>query len=67
MKGNRLKGMILYKDKTEAEIAAKLGISKRAMTDRITGRVEFTASEIKIIAQILELTYSEINHIFFDE
>jgi len=64
MKRNRLKGMILYRDMTEPEIAEKLGISRRAMANRMAGRVEFTVGEIMHLVKILRLTAPEINYIF---
>lgn len=64
MKHNRLKGMILYRDLTEAEVAEKLGISKRAMADRMAGRVELNAGEIIQLVKILRLTPQEIDYIF---
>lgn len=64
MKHNRLKGMIFYRDLTEAEVAEKLGISRRAMANRMAGRVEFTVGEIMQLVKILGLTAPEINYIF---
>lgn len=46
-------------------IAKKIGITTRALHDKLEGATEFKASEIGSISAILGLTPDDINAIFF--
>jgi len=45
--------------------AEKCGITLQTFTNKMTNKSEFTASEIKIISDILKLTPKQIKIIFF--
>lgn len=45
----------------------KLPISRQALYDKISGRVDFKTSEIKIIKTLLDLSPEEVDDIFFDD
>lgn len=46
-------------------IAAKLGISYFGFLNKVHGKYEFTASEIKKLQELLNLTDAEVKEIFF--
>lgn len=50
-----LKGRIIAKGFTQADIARKLGISKTAFNNKLNGKSEFTASEIKTLVTVLDI------------
>lgn len=50
-----LKGRIVAKGFTQAEIAKKLGVSKTTFNNKLNGKSEFTASEIKKLVLILDI------------
>ena len=47
-------------------LATELGISRTCMYNKLCGTAEFKGSEIKTLAQILCLSATEVNEIFFD-
>lgn len=47
-------------------IAGKLGISRESLYNKLNGKTEFTAGEIRGIADALSLNFSTIQEIFFD-
>lgn len=51
--------------KTRPELAQALGISKKTLDNKLSGRSEFTAPEIKRTANYFELNPAEIFEIFF--
>ena len=51
--------------KTEQTVAEALGISRKSVNNKINGKTEFTAREIRKIAEYLELGAKEICDIFF--
>ena len=46
-------------------LAEKCGITLQTFTNKMTNKSEFTASEIKILSDILKLTPKQIKIIFF--
>lgn len=48
------------------KLAETLGISEQAFYNKIQGGSEFKGSEIKKLANILCLSMTEVNSIFFD-
>lgn len=62
---NKLKGAIMSAGFTQAEIADKIGISSTAMNNKITNKSRFKADEVQKLTQILGLSRSESDLIFF--
>lgn len=48
-------------------VADTLGITRQALSDKISNRTEFKASEINTLLTILDLTMQEGKDIFFAE
>lgn len=46
-------------------VAEKLGISRASLWKKLSGRVEFKASEIAGLSKVLDLTNEERDYIFF--
>jgi len=46
-------------------LAAKMGISREALYNKISGKTEFLASEIHAITKYLDLSKKERDEIFF--
>lgn len=49
----------------KCHIAARLGVSSAGLTNLIRGRAEFKASQIHVLADLLNLTAQEKEAIFF--
>ena len=47
------------------QIANQLPISRQALHDRLSGKVEFKVSEIKQLKSILNLATQDVDNIFF--
>ncbi len=52
--------------KTNKQLAMDLGLSDQAFYNKLNGKVEFKASEIKRLASLLCLNMGAVNNIFFD-
>ena len=65
MKDKILKSELVLKDKSLKDLARDIGISATALYRKIKGVSEFSASEIKKISQILNLSNDKIIDIFF--
>jgi hypothetical protein len=48
-------------------ITEKLGMSRQAFYNRISGKCEFKVSEVEKVCEILRLTSEEKSTIFFDD
>lgn len=63
--------MAALRDKLDASglkrvhVAEKLGISDQTLRVKLQGAYEFKASEIKVLTDLLRLTKTEMEHIFF--
>lgn len=57
---------ILKSKRTKREIAKELGISEMGLYKKINGLTEFKASEISKMKELLNLSVSELNNIFFN-
>ena len=62
-----LRAAIARSGETNRSIAKHLDISEQALNKKIKGETEFKSSEIKTVAQVLSLSLSDVNLIFFDE
>lgn len=56
---------IQKKGYTQRGLAKEIGISKNGLNNKIHGRNEFTAVEIKMIIDTLQLTDCQVMEIFF--
>ena len=61
-----LKEIIESKGEKYQYIAEKLGISRESLYNKLNEKTEFTAGEIRGVAEILSLNISTIKAIFFD-
>ena len=50
----------------QKDIVDRLGISKQAFLNKMNGFSEFKASEIKTLAEMLNLPLQKVSYIFFD-
>lgn len=48
------------------DLAMMIGLSEQALYNKINGTTEFKNSEIKKIAEFLNLSLQDVNNIFFD-
>lgn len=62
-----LRQKMLEKQKSNKTLAFELGISRSAVQRKLSGKSEFSQGEIKVLADILELSECEIMNIFFDQ
>ena len=51
---------------TARMVSQRMGISAQALYSKMQGITEFKSSEIKQLADILNLSMPDVNHIFFD-
>ena len=47
-------------------LAGKLGISRESLYNKLNGKTEFTAGEIRNMADALSLSFATIQEIFFE-
>ena len=62
-----LRQKMIEKNKSNKELAFELGISRSAMQRKLSGKTQFSQSELKVLISILQLSKAEILYIFFDE
>lgn len=65
MNNRELKAAIARSGLTNQTIALELGLSAQGLYNKLSGNSEFKGSEIKHLAEILQLSISEVNNIFF--
>lgn len=56
----RVSGMIRQSLVSQAEVAAALGLSRQSVCDRMQGRTGYRAQELPAIADLLDVTVSEL-------
>lgn len=64
---SELKAAMARKDINIPKLSELLEINKKTMYSRFSGKTEFSLSEIKKIAEVLELSNEDILIIFFTE
>jgi len=64
---NKLKQKIKEKGLKFGYLAQLLGISENTFTKKMKGIVDFKATELKILRDVLELSWDEVDAIFFAE
>lgn len=67
MNTNDLNAEIARCGLTKPQLAKKMGISKKRLYSRLSGKTNFKQEEIQIIASILNLNEAKIMKIFFEE
>lgn len=63
---NKLKSKIIERGFTVTSLAEKLDISKTTLSQKINGKIKFSADDIKNIDNILGFTSNEIREIFLN-
>ncbi len=61
-----LKSAMALNGLNQRELAEKMGIAQMTLSNKMTNKVEFTASEIRKIADILGLGNMEVMNIFMN-
>ncbi|MHA9740234.1 DUF739 family protein [Robinsoniella peoriensis] len=64
---NKLKGRIKEFYGTQNCFAKELGIGRVSLSKRLTGKIDFSQSEISRAAQLLKLPSADITEYFFNE
>lgn len=52
--------------KSNKEIAFELGISRSTIQRKLSGEVQFSQGELKVLISVLNLSSEEVMSIFFD-
>lgn len=63
---SKLRGRIVEKYYTMRNFADKIGISRQTLSQKITGKSEFSREDIKVFADALEIPKDEIGLFFFE-
>jgi transcriptional regulator with XRE-family HTH domain len=58
MVGSRVRGLLAERKLSQSAMAARLGISKAAMSRRIAGEIPFNVAEIGSLAALLDVPAS---------
>lgn len=66
MNSLELKGLRVTKGKTQTDLAIKIEKSVDSYAKKERGEVFFTPNEIVIVVKELEMTFEQMNLIFFD-
>ena len=61
-----LKSIIVLNKDTQGDLAIYLGTTQGTLSFKITGKSDFTRSEIKKIKDRYKLTAEQVNEIFFN-
>lgn len=61
-----LKQKMLEVGKSNKEIAFELGISRSTIQRKLSGEVQFSQGELKVLISVLNLSSEEVMSIFFD-
>ncbi len=64
---SRLKGRIKEKYNSQSNFVKDLKMSEQVFSKRINNQVQFDSSEIKKMAELLEISDDEISEYFFKE
>lgn len=62
---SKLKGLIVERGKTQAEVAKYIGISEKTFYNKMQKRV-FNSDEISLMIKFLNIDITEAPHIFFN-
>ena len=67
MNANLLKAVIIKNGDTQAILAEAMGLPVSALSQRISGKIEFRRNEIRFIKNRYNLTAEETDDIFFED
>ena len=67
MDSNALRAEIARKGFTLPKIAEAIGIGKKAMYEKLSGKTEFKRSEMKALKDVLDISDEKVTEIFFAE
>ena len=67
MLSNRLKGKIIEKGSSVAQVCKAIGINPATFWRKCNGASSFTRKEIIAIKEFLQLTVEEVMYIFFSD
>lgn len=62
----KFKQAMLEHHDTQTSLADAMGLPQSAISQRVTGKVDFRQTEINFIIQRYELTADQVREIFFD-
>ena len=62
---NKLKGRIVELYGMQGNLAKKIGISKNSMSKKLTGKTEFSQSDIEQWAELLNIERKDYGEFFF--
>ncbi|MEZ3474893.1 MAG: DUF739 family protein [Lachnospiraceae bacterium] len=62
---SKLKGRIVERYGTQANFARKIGISKNSISKKLTGKTEFSQSDIEQWAELLQIEKKDYGEYFF--
>lgn len=60
---SKLKGKMREKNETQETLAKKIGISENSLNHKLNGKRKFTANEIYVLTELLEI--KDIKEYFF--
>lgn len=60
-----LKQKMIEMNKSNKDLSFELGISRSAIQRKLSGTVQFSQGELKILIKVLNLTNEEVMNIFF--
>ncbi len=66
MNAGELRVALVRNKVSNRDLAILIGLSEQALYNKINGTTEFKNSEIKKIAELLNLSLQDVNDIFFD-
>lgn len=66
MNNGELRVALVRNKVSNRDLAMMIGLSEQALYNKINGMTEFKNSEIKRIAEVLNLSLQDVNAIFFD-
>ena len=61
-----LKQKMIEMNKSNKDLSFELGISRSAILRKLSGTVQFSQGELKILIKVLNLSKDEVMTIFFD-
>jgi len=64
---SKLRGRIREKLGSEAELARRLNLNRSTISTRLSGKTQFTRSEIALIVRMLDIDKVDIGMYFFTE
>ncbi len=62
---NKLRGKIRERGLTLAELARQIGMSNTSISNKLSGKTDFSLSEIRDIVRVLEISIETIPSYFF--